>query len=180
MRPRGSREISAAPHEVFVGRQEELALISRRLESTRKGQGCFIAISGEPGIGKTRLARAAAGLAGRQGFSVFLGQCHDGQYTPPYWPWKQILREMVKVLPSRNSAQGKAILSALSGIIADTPTSSLGIRAPTPEQERLSILESSTQLLRLFSERALSCWSSTTCIARTFHRSSFCNSSPVK
>jgi DNA-binding CsgD family transcriptional regulator/tetratricopeptide (TPR) repeat protein len=147
--------MSKPPREVFVGRRPELALISRRLEGARTGQGCFIAISGEPGIGKTRLAQAAAGLASSKGFSVFLGQCHDGQYIPPYWPWKQLLREMLKVLPSRSSAQGKAIVNALSGIVADAhqPAQSPAIPAPTPEEERLRILESSTQLLRLFSER---------------------------
>ncbi len=141
--------------ELFVDRQAELALISRRLEEARGGQGCFIAISGEPGIGKTRLAHAAAGAARKNGFGVFWGQCHDGQYIPPYWPWKQILRGLLDLLPSRSSHQGKAISTGLSEIVSDVGGSPADAKAGPKligDVVRLAILESVTALLRLASE----------------------------
>ena len=155
MAPRGSKGKSTGSEEIFVGRQQELALISRRLEEARAGRGCFIAISGEPGIGKTRLAQAAVGLGQARGFQAFWGQCHDGQYIPPYWPWKQLLRELLKVFPSRSSVQGKAIASALSEILVDARQPvpvALRAAAPSPELIRLRILESVTLLLHLLSE----------------------------
>src|SRR5262249_28912534 len=44
---------TAAP---LVGRDEELALLQRRWQQARAGEGCVVLISGEPGIGKSRLA----------------------------------------------------------------------------------------------------------------------------
>jgi tetratricopeptide (TPR) repeat protein len=40
---------------VFVGREDEMAMLERRLERVREGSGQVVAISGEPGIGKSRL-----------------------------------------------------------------------------------------------------------------------------
>jgi class 3 adenylate cyclase/predicted ATPase len=43
----------------LVGRDEELALLMRRWEQAKAGDGCVVLISGEPGIGKSRIAQAA-------------------------------------------------------------------------------------------------------------------------
>src|SRR5262250_3328707 len=40
---------------VFVGREDEMAMLERRLERVREDSGQVVAISGEPGIGKSRL-----------------------------------------------------------------------------------------------------------------------------
>jgi hypothetical protein len=37
-------------------------------------------------MGKTTLARAAAGRGAAKGFAVFSVRCHEGEYVPPYWP----------------------------------------------------------------------------------------------
>ena len=41
----------------LVGRDEEVDLLLRRWEQARQGDGCVVLISGEPGIGKSRLAQ---------------------------------------------------------------------------------------------------------------------------
>jgi AAA ATPase domain/Adenylate and Guanylate cyclase catalytic domain/Amidase len=41
----------------LVGRDEELAMLHRRWQQTKSGEGCVVLISGEPGIGKSRLAQ---------------------------------------------------------------------------------------------------------------------------
>ena len=42
----------------LVGRDEELSLVMRRWEQTREGEGHVVLLSGEPGIGKSRLIQA--------------------------------------------------------------------------------------------------------------------------
>jgi hypothetical protein len=45
---------SATP---LVGRDEELAMLRRRWQQAKTGEGCVVLLSGEPGIGKSRLAQ---------------------------------------------------------------------------------------------------------------------------
>jgi class 3 adenylate cyclase/tetratricopeptide (TPR) repeat protein len=40
----------------LIGRQEEIDLLMRRWEQAKRGEGCVVLISGEPGIGKSRIA----------------------------------------------------------------------------------------------------------------------------
>jgi predicted ATPase len=42
----------------LVGRDEEVDLLLRRWEQAKRGDGCVVLISGEPGIGKSRIAQA--------------------------------------------------------------------------------------------------------------------------
>jgi class 3 adenylate cyclase/tetratricopeptide (TPR) repeat protein len=42
----------------LVGRDEELAMLLRRWRQAKAGEGCVVLLSGEPGIGKSRLAQA--------------------------------------------------------------------------------------------------------------------------
>jgi predicted ATPase len=41
----------------LVGREEEIALLLRRWEQAREGEGQVVLLSGEPGIGKSRIVR---------------------------------------------------------------------------------------------------------------------------
>ena len=50
--------LRAATLTPLVGRDEELALLLRRWEQARDGEGQVVLLSGEPGIGKSRLTRA--------------------------------------------------------------------------------------------------------------------------
>jgi predicted ATPase len=48
----------------LVGRDEEVDLLLRRWEQAKRGDGCVVLISGEPGIGKSRLAQTIVGRLG--------------------------------------------------------------------------------------------------------------------
>jgi predicted ATPase len=41
----------------LVGREEEIELLMRRWHQIKNGDGCAVLISGEPGIGKSRIAQ---------------------------------------------------------------------------------------------------------------------------
>ena len=72
---------------VFVGRQREMAGLRTVLDDAISGQGRLVMLTGEPGIGKTRVAQELAGAAESQGMRVFWGRCYEGLGAPPFWPW---------------------------------------------------------------------------------------------
>jgi DNA-binding CsgD family transcriptional regulator/tetratricopeptide (TPR) repeat protein len=67
-------EIGSALSPVIVGRDDLVALATRRLDGVAKGSGHFLLVSGEAGIGKTRLLTAIGHLAAERGFRVARGE----------------------------------------------------------------------------------------------------------
>src|SRR5712691_1499575 len=81
---------------VFVGRDRELAALLDCLEGALAGQGQLVLLSGEPGIGKSRLADELSNRARGLGAQVLVGRCWEAGGAPAYWPWVQALRAYVR------------------------------------------------------------------------------------
>jgi tetratricopeptide (TPR) repeat protein len=75
-----------------VGREGELAELRAGLADVTAGHGHLFLLSGEPGIGKTRLADEFGRFAVAQGVRVAWGRCWEGGGAPAYWPWIQVVR----------------------------------------------------------------------------------------
>jgi len=78
-----------SPHPL-IGRRRPLEDLQRAVERARTGSGSLVLLSGEPGIGKTRLAEEIAAAAGD--VLVLWGRCHEIEGRPPFWPWVQVLQ----------------------------------------------------------------------------------------
>lgn len=79
----------AAPDRPLVGRAAELARLDAELAAASAGQGRAVLISGEAGIGKSRLAEAVAHSARAGGQVTGWGGSVEGGGTPAYWPgWR--------------------------------------------------------------------------------------------
>ncbi|MBV8055268.1 MAG: AAA family ATPase, partial [Deltaproteobacteria bacterium] len=76
----------------FVGRERELVQLRQGLTDAHAGAGRLFLISGEPGIGKTRLAEELSIEARGRGTRVIWGRCWAGDGAPAYWPWIQVVR----------------------------------------------------------------------------------------
>jgi len=62
------------------------------LDEARAGRGRLFLLTGEPGIGKTRVADEFTAYAASNRAQVAWGRCWEGGGAPPYWPWVQVLR----------------------------------------------------------------------------------------
>ncbi|MGQ0577247.1 MAG: ATP-binding protein, partial [Pseudonocardia sp.] len=78
----------------LLGRDRELAQLRTWLDDAAAGHGRIVLVSGEPGIGKTRLAQEAGELAATRDGAVAWGHCVDTDGAPPFWPWRQVLRAL--------------------------------------------------------------------------------------
>jgi hypothetical protein len=85
-------------HEItvktFIGRQAESNSLDRALESAQAGNGGIVALVGEAGIGKTRIAEEFSTRAEARGVEQVWCPSQESQSTPPYWPWIQAIRQL--------------------------------------------------------------------------------------
>jgi DNA-binding SARP family transcriptional activator len=83
-----------APTETLVGRVPELAHLRTLTEQVAGGRPAVVVLEGEAGIGKTRLAEAAADAARAAGWAVAWSRCADDAGAPALWPWRQVLENL--------------------------------------------------------------------------------------
>lgn len=104
----------------FVGRSRELQLLGRLLQRIAAGQGQAVAVVGGAGIGKTRMAQEIAALAQRAGIVVHWGRCLEQAGAPPFWPWRQGVRDALTSLPDSGlQHQDGSALALMSAIVPE-------------------------------------------------------------
>ena len=75
----------------FVGRVLELGVASDALAAAAAGRGSVLSITGEGGIGKSRLAEEIAARAEARGMAVVWAAGWPGAGAEAYWPWPEIV-----------------------------------------------------------------------------------------
>jgi DNA-binding CsgD family transcriptional regulator len=93
-----------APLDIFVGRTAELARIEEVVSRVEAGQPCLVAIEGDPGVGKTALARRC--LAGAPGLRVLLARADQAETDLDFGIVDQLLRAAGADFPAFPSADG--------------------------------------------------------------------------
>jgi hypothetical protein len=116
----------------LVARAAVLAGVDSALAAARAGRGALLTVTGEPGIGKTRLAEAAAGRAA--GFEVVWTWCPAAAGGAALRPWSRVVR----VLAGSHAAVARLIAdSPFLAALADPARSGDG-RDPEGARSQLS------------------------------------------
>ena len=86
----------------FIGRRQELAALDASLETLRAPRPRWVVVSGEPGIGKTRLLdELAERAAARRRHPVFVGRGAELEPELPFAIWVDALDDHVASLGER-------------------------------------------------------------------------------
>jgi ABC-type transport system substrate-binding protein len=94
-------EPSATP---YVGRDAERRTVEAALEDVAEGRGAVVVITGEAGIGKSRLAAEAVAVLGDR---IQVLESHGASYAEsfPYWPVRGLLRSWLGLAADAPEAQ---------------------------------------------------------------------------
>ena len=87
-------------------------------------RGGLVMVTGEPGIGKTRLAEETARYATASGARAIWGRCWEGGGAPAYWPWIQLIREGVRAFPDQVNGQASSDLVYIAQLVPELRLSS--------------------------------------------------------
>lgn len=139
----------------FVGRSREFAALSSGLQAACEGRGTVCCVSGEPGIGKSRLLGEFAVECTRAGAVAHWGMAWEAGGAPAYWPWIQILRSVLAQEHGRAALNHAAHLApALAQLVPECVSADQHRTATLePEQARFALMDSVASLLQATAAR---------------------------
>ena len=135
-RPRASSPLGAAPRIPLVGREEELAFLERMLAQAEQGQGRWVLILGEAGIGKTRLLQEYRRR--HPEVPVLDTVCSELEALVPYGPLRHMVERALTLFPPGMLEPPPLWLLPLLGLAPDLAVQfSLPAPGEIPPPERL-------------------------------------------
>jgi predicted Ser/Thr protein kinase len=136
----------------LVGRQAELGRLRELWSLAQAGHGHLALISGEPGVGKTRLASELMVVARLNGALILHGNCYEYEATTPYLPIIEAVRTWVH---DQAPAELRDYLNTTAPEIlklAPEIEAKLGSIAPnaplSPDEERLRLYDGVARLFQ--------------------------------
>jgi DNA-binding CsgD family transcriptional regulator len=88
-------EMRTARHTpILIGRRDEMRQLESALDAVQGGAGRCVLLSGEAGIGKSRLIAEVRAQAADRGFTTLVGWCFEQDRSIPYAPLVDMLRPL--------------------------------------------------------------------------------------
>ena len=142
--------LRSTPPVAYVGRVQERAALEEVRVLARGGLRQVLLLSGEPGIGKTRLASYAAHRAHAEGFAVAWGGCSE-ELAVPYEPWIGVCTQLVEHAPpellvqhvKRHGGELGRLARSMGARVPDLPKP----QSSDPETERYLLFNAVAGLL---------------------------------
>ncbi len=153
----------------MVGREQELALLMERWRQAKAGEGQLVLLTGEPGIGKSRIARGAIDAIAREPHFRIVYQCSPYHGDSALYPAIQQLRraasfaqgetserrlDKLAALVRQAGADERSAVPPLASLLGLEPDARYGSLDLSPEQLRSRTLEAlADQLFGLARQR---------------------------
>jgi len=139
----------------FVGRAHELGLLLDRWEQAKDGDGQVVLLSGEPGIGKSRLLQALSERLGAEPRARLRYQCAPYQRDNALYPIVQHYLHALRVAPGDDDAPKldrlerlltesgleSASAAPILALMLSLPAERYDLPAMTPEQRKAKTFE---------------------------------------
>jgi AAA ATPase domain len=152
--------LRSVPPVAYVGRIEERAALEEAMTLARAGQRQIVLLSGEPGIGKTRLSSYAADRAHAQGIAVCWGACSE-ELAVPYEPWIEVCSQLVEHAPidllAAHVERHGGELSRVARNLRERVTQLPGLQSSDPETERYLLFSAVAGLIGEVAEQVPVC-----------------------
>jgi DNA-binding CsgD family transcriptional regulator/tetratricopeptide (TPR) repeat protein len=138
---------------VLMGRAEEVAALDDLMAQVETGQVLFqvVVVTGEAGIGKSRLMAEVKGRAEQRNFHILQGNCYESDQALPYAP----ILDLLRLFCARGSAEAiryhlEPVAAQLVKLLPElTPLLPNLLPAPTlpPEQEKHALFQTLGQFI---------------------------------
>jgi class 3 adenylate cyclase/predicted ATPase len=112
--------LHAAGLTALVGREEEIELLLRRWSRAKSGEGQIVLLSGEAGIGKSRLTAALLERVVTEPHTHLRYFCSPQHTDSPFYP---IVNQMARAAGLTHDDSAKAKLDKLDALLAQSSTS---------------------------------------------------------
>ena len=119
----------------LVGRLDEHQMLVRLYRQVRRGTTRVAVLEGEPGIGKSRLAREFMAWAAGQGADLLAGRAYEAGARLPYQPLVEALRDGLRVESEPRALLSDTWLVELSRLLPELLDRAPGLPAPQPWAE---------------------------------------------
>ncbi len=129
---------------VLIGREASLASFERVFEQIKSGQGKTILVSGEAGIGKSRLVAEARARVGQEQAHFLQGHCFEQDRSLPFAPLLDLLRTLL--LSGSREASLRSLEPVAPELMKILPDLTLWL----PEVKPTPLLEPAQEQRRLF------------------------------
>lgn len=134
----------------FIGRSAQIQAFSDILNQSQPVHARVMTMSGEAGIGKSRLLAEYSRLASGAGVPMLVVHCPESERTPFLWPWVQLISRLLDTHPAGSDlgiarSQRVVLANVLPDLFPDAATEPLA----DPDAARFQLFDALAALLRV-------------------------------